>query len=84
MGLGFPDLIIVDVKMPEMDGFEFLEKYEGKFYNEFKDTKIAVVTSSHREYDKMKAAQYPSVNLFINKPLDEVKLNYLFKVLFNS
>lgn len=79
----FPDLIIVDVKMPEMDGFEFLENYEHLYHNDFKNTKVAVATSSHREFDKMKASQYPSVNLFINKPLDEVKLTYLLKVLFN-
>lgn len=80
----FPEMIIVDVKMPEMDGFEFLERYEDLFFNDFKNTRIAVATSSHREYDRMKAAQYPSVNLFVNKPLDEVKLNYIFKALFEA
>lgn len=80
----FPDFIIVDVKMPEMDGFEFLEKYEDLYYKDFKNTKVAVATSSQREFDKMKATQYPSVNLFVNKPLDETKLNYTFKALFTS
>jgi CheY-like chemotaxis protein len=77
----FPDLIIIDVKMPEMDGFEFLERYE-KLFDHSDTTRITIATSSLLDQERTKAARSPLVNLFINKPLDERKVNFIYSTLF--
>lgn len=70
----FPEIILVDIKMPEMDGFEFVENFEKKYYEHFPKTKIIVLSSSMRESDKTKALSYSSITEFLTKPITEEKL----------
>ena len=69
-----PDLILVDLNMPEMDGYEFIEAFETKFFELMSNTRVVVVTSSQRESDKSKSLSFKSVAGFINKPLSEEKI----------
>lgn len=63
---GKPDLILVDLNMPKMNGFEFLNHLKGR--EEFKDIKIFVLTTSDEREDKNAALGY-GISGFITKPL---------------
>lgn len=77
----FPHIIFVDLKMPEIDGFEFIELYEESFYPKFRGTKVMVLTSSIREKEKRQALEFPSVVDFISKPLSDELLHETYKSL---
>lgn len=66
--------IFVDIKMPEMDGFEFMEQYEQKLSHKFPSTQVFFLTSSVRQSDKDRALEFSSVKDFIIKPLSKKKL----------
>lgn len=70
-----PDFILLDLQMPLMDGFEFLEAYEQELYNSLKDIKLIILTSSIHQIDKQKAEKYQSVSAYMVKPfsVDEFK-----------
>lgn len=70
----FPDFIFVDINMPEMDGFEFLERYEATFWLQHPDTRISMLSSSVSERDRERALQFSSVYEYVCKPLTESKL----------
>jgi len=64
-----PDLILLDLNMPIMDGWEFLDQYIRKYSERLPDTRIAILSSSINPEDFRKAQQYPIIIDFINKPL---------------
>ena len=62
-----PDLIFLDLHMPGMDGWEFLDWYEQR---EFKGkSKIVIISSSILMEDKLKSQMYADVLDFVDKPL---------------
>jgi len=64
-----PDCILVDLNMPEFDGWDFLNSF-GKIYKSIKK-KIAVyvVSSSIDPHEIARTQTYPFVNSYIIKPL---------------
>lgn len=62
-----PDLIILDINMPGMNGIEFLERYEAR--PEARNV-VAMVSSSGAERDKERCGQFTSVIGYIVKPLE--------------
>jgi CheY-like chemotaxis protein len=70
----FPNLMLVDLKMPEKDGFEFIKICECKFPEFLERKSFVVLSSSVREMDKKVAIEHNSVIEFISKPLTEDQL----------
>jgi CheY-like chemotaxis protein len=74
-GETLPKVIFLDLNMPVMDGFAFLQEYE-KFSDELKGyCKIIVLSSSISPEDINRASTNPYVAKFLNKPLSEKYLS---------
>lgn len=69
-----PDFVFLDIRMPELDGFEFLQEMEKMNPGTFEQVIIYMLTSSLDDRDRMKALNSPLVKGFKNKPLTESKL----------
>jgi CheY-like chemotaxis protein len=80
----FPDLIILDLRMPNMTGIEFIERYERLFYKKFVETtKLVVATNSTTDIERTAALTFPSIDLFLNKPIVKEKFEYMYKCLYS-
>jgi len=72
-------LVFLDINMPIMDGFQFLNVYENAIAYQDHSFVICLLTSSTGNQDKQKAADYPSVLEYAKKPLNEKKIKGLIE-----
>jgi CheY-like chemotaxis protein len=64
-----PDVIFLDIDMPLMDGFQFLDEFEKLTTVAKKKCKIVMLTSSINPQDFNRSKKYENVRLYLNKPL---------------
>lgn len=64
-----PDIILLDLNMPVMDGWEFLKAYEEISFSNPNKIHLYIVTSSISPYEVERAKQIPAVQEFIVKPM---------------
>ena len=73
-----PQLIFLDLNMPVMGGWEFLDHFSSPEFSEFHTTvKVVVLSSTIDPEDLEKTKQYPMVIDFLSKPITRLMLDYL-------
>jgi DNA-binding response OmpR family regulator len=66
------DLVILDIKMPKMDGFQLYDEIKKKDHK----AKVCFLTASELYYEEFRKRKYNAIdkNLFIRKPIDNEAL----------
>lgn len=72
-----PQLIFLDLNMPVMGGWEFLDSFSTSNYDNFNTIKVVVLSSTIDPEDLKKANTYSMVIDFLPKPITLSMLDYL-------
>src|SRR5919107_2915049 len=69
---GYYDLVILDIKMPKMDGFELYDEIKKKDHK----AKVCFLTASELYYEQFRKGAYNAIDkcLFIRKPIENEEL----------
>lgn len=72
-----PDVIFLDLNMPEMDGWQFLDQMKAESFT----NPVAILTSSTSRLDMERAENYDNVVNFYVKPLNPEELSRIFEII---
>ncbi len=76
-----PQLIFLDLNMPVMGGWEFLDSFSTVEYSEYNDTKVIILSSTIDPGDLEKSKKYPMVIDFLSKPISKEMLEYIKEII---
>jgi CheY-like chemotaxis protein len=79
--LSKPQLIFLDLNMPVMSGWEFLDSFSTTEYSEFNNTKVIILSSTIDPEDLEKSNKYPMVIDFLSKPISKEMLEYIREII---
>jgi CheY-like chemotaxis protein len=75
------NVILLDINMPEMNGLEFLERYQALHAGRQARTEVVMLTSSPDPADRLRALRFDCVKGYVVKPIDLPSANQLVAVL---
>ena len=78
------DFIFLDINMPEMNGWEFLDAIAEAASLPQRFPKIYMLSSSLDPADKERAETHQFVEGFLSKPLESVELEFLAQVVLEK
>ncbi|SKB46457.1 response regulator [Daejeonella lutea] len=73
----YPKVIFLDLQMPVLDGWEFMDQFTTRIWPFFKETKIVITSQSVDQSDILRAEKYPFVIDFLKHP---ISVNYLLQL----
>ncbi len=73
----FPEIIFIDINMPMVNGFQFIDNLIKRLPNRLTNLKLVVLTSSDDPNDRLKASEIHKDIIFLNKPLTGEMLSHL-------
>lgn len=73
----FPEVIFIDINLPMIDGFQFLEMLRSSFPKKYQTIKLVILTSSVSQGDKERAKKISKDIIFLNKPLTQEALDQI-------
>jgi DNA-binding response OmpR family regulator len=80
---GYYDLVILDIKMPRIDGFQLYGEIKKKDQN----AKICFLTASELYYEEFRKKEYNAIdkNLFLQKPIgNEELINHVNRIISSA
>lgn len=79
-----PGIIFLDLNMPGMNGWEFLEEYRKLPEIQKANAIVEVLTASINPEDEARSKLYPEINGYIKKPLTKEKIIETIKLFFKN
>jgi CheY-like chemotaxis protein len=76
-----PQLIFLDLNMPVMGGWEFLDSFSTSDYLDYNSTKVIILSSTIDPEDLEKSKKYPMVIDFLSKPISKEMLEYIKSII---
>src|ERR1700761_4795106 len=69
-----PEIIFLDLNMPEYNGWLFLDELRLLYPALKKDVDVYILSSTKDKFDRMRATCYPFVKGFFNKPVKKEQM----------
>ncbi|HYG37689.1 MAG TPA: response regulator [Cytophagales bacterium] len=73
-----PELILLDIDMPLLDGFEFIEKIRESPYSHLQNVPIVILSNSDHPYDIINSRK-AGIKDYLLKPLNKAKIQSLME-----